>query len=89
MRKSCLAQAVTGHGGKLSTKFHLDNYFKGFLAYGAKVAVSGRRKEVLSQTARELDSSGERVAIRGASSLRLIALGDVALVEIGKKSELP
>ncbi|NET70521.1 MAG: SDR family oxidoreductase [Sphaerospermopsis sp. SIO1G2] len=35
---------------------------RAFLAQGAKVVINGRRQEVLSATAQELDPSGERIA---------------------------
>ena len=36
---------------------------RAFLAQGAYVVINGRREEVLAETARELDRSGERVAV--------------------------
>ena len=47
-----------------------------FLAEGAKVVINGRRQEVLSTTARELDSSGERLAI---------VAGNIGEVETGQR----
>ena len=50
--------AVTGGGtgmGKAAAR--------AFLAQGAYVVINGRREEVLAETARELDRSGERVAV--------------------------
>ena len=40
---------------------------RAFLAEGAKVVINGRREEVLQKTARELDSSGERIRIVAGS----------------------
>ncbi|MGF1481138.1 MAG: SDR family NAD(P)-dependent oxidoreductase [Cyanophyceae cyanobacterium] len=36
---------------------------KSFLAQGANVVINGRRQEVLTATARELDTTGQRIAI--------------------------
>ncbi len=36
---------------------------RSFLSQGANVVINGRRQEVLAATARELDASGERIAI--------------------------
>ncbi len=47
---------------------------RSFLAEGAKVVINGRREDVLQKTARELDSSGERIRIVAGS----IANKDVA-----------
>ncbi len=42
---------------------------RSFLSAGAKVVMNGRREEVLTQTARELDPTGENVAL---------AVGDIS-----------
>lgn len=49
---------------------------RAFLAQGAKIVINGRRQEVLSATAQELDPSGERVAI---------VAGDIGEVETADK----
>lgn len=49
---------------------------KGFLAGGAKVVLNGRREDVLTRTASELDPSGERVAI---------VAGDIGSVKTSKQ----
>ncbi|NET01835.1 MAG: SDR family oxidoreductase [Sphaerospermopsis sp. SIO1G1] len=48
---------------------------RAFLAQGAKVVINGRRQEVLSATAQELDPSGERIAIVAGD------IGEVATAE--------
>jgi NAD(P)-dependent dehydrogenase (short-subunit alcohol dehydrogenase family) len=47
-----------------------------FLAAGAKVAINGRREDVLTKTANYLDPSGERVAI---------VAGDISHLETSKR----
>lgn len=47
-----------------------------FLTEGAQVVINGRRQEVLSATAKQLDSSGERIAI---------VAGDIGQVETARR----
>ncbi|WP_088239673.1 SDR family NAD(P)-dependent oxidoreductase [Calothrix rhizosoleniae] len=47
-----------------------------FLGEGAKVVINGRRQQVLSETAQELDPSGERIAI---------SRGDIGEVETAQR----
>ncbi len=49
---------------------------KAFLAQSAKVILNGRRQDVLTKTASEIDPSGERVTI---------VVGDISRVEIAKQ----
>ena len=36
---------------------------RSFLAHGANIVINGRRQEILAATARELDATGQRIAI--------------------------
>ena len=49
---------------------------RSFLSAGAKVVMNGRREEVLTQTARELDPTGENVAL---------AVGDISKLETSQR----